>query len=72
MKCDNLFSKQVKGVVMDMSPARPIGNLLVGIFEEDNVVDNFATCINSLKCYIDDDIGMWDHDPTHSLTKPIG
>ena len=63
MKFGNLFTKQIKGVAMGMSPVPPIANLFVGIFEEENVVDKFDNCINSLKQFIDDGIGMWDHDP---------
>ena len=48
---------------MGMSPAQPIVNSGVGIFEEVNVVGNFGDCIDSLKRFIDDGIGMWEQDP---------
>jgi hypothetical protein len=35
----------------------------VGIFKEENVVDKFDDCIDSLKHFIGDGIGMWDHNP---------
>ena len=56
MKFGNLFAKQIKGVAMGMSIPPPIANLFVGILEE------FDDCIDSLKCFIDNGIGMWDHD----------
>ena len=63
MKFGDLFYKQILGVAMGMSPAPPIANLFVGIFEEENVVGKFAHCIASLRRFIDDGIGVWLHDP---------
>ena len=46
-----------------MSPAPPITHLFVSIFEEENVVDTFDDCIESLKRFTNGGIGMWDNDP---------
>ena len=62
MKFGDLITKQIKGVAMGMSPAPPIANLFVGIFEEENVVGKFNNCIDSLKRFINNGIGMWNHD----------
>jgi hypothetical protein len=43
---------------MGMSPAPPNANLFVGISDEENVADKSDYYINSLKQFIDDDIGM--------------
>ena len=58
MKSGDLFTKQIKGVAMGMSPAPPIANLFVGIFEEENVLGKFNNYIDSLKRFIDDGIGI--------------
>ena len=69
MKFGDLFAKQIKGVTMGMSPAPPIANLFVGIFEEENVVGKFNHCIDYLKRFIDDGIGLWNHDPDPLIDK---
>jgi hypothetical protein len=50
-------------VAVGMSLAQPIANLCFCIFEEENVVNKFNNCIESLNRFIDDGIGMEDHDP---------
>jgi hypothetical protein len=49
MKSGELIAKQIKGIAMGMSPAPPITNLFVSIFEEENMVDKIDGYIESLK-----------------------
>ena len=48
MRFGDLFVKKVTGVTVDTSPAPPITNLCVGIFEEEYVVGKFKDCIDAL------------------------
>ena len=63
MKFGDLFVKHIKWVAIGMSPAPPITNVFVVVFKEENVVDKLNDCIDSLKRFIENCIGTWDHDP---------
>jgi len=48
---------------MGMSPAPTIANLYVAIYEEMHVLKYIPTTVLYLRCFIDDGLGVWIHDP---------
>ena len=61
--CGDLFAKQIKGIATGTSPATSIANLFLGIFEEEEIIDQFKPSLPFLKRFIDDGCGIWKHHP---------
>ena len=59
----DLLVKQLMGIAMGMSPAPTIANLFVAIHEQLYILQYLRTFLMWLCQYIDDDFGIWLHDP---------
>ncbi len=63
MRFGDIIVKQVSGIVMGMSPAPTIANLYVAIYEEMHVLKYMPSTVLCLRCFIDDGLGIWLHNP---------
>ena len=61
--CGDLFAKQIRGIATGTSPATSIANLFLGIFEENEIIEQFKDFTPFLKQFIDDGCGIWKPHP---------
>ena len=61
MRFGDITVKQISGIAMGMSPAPTISNLYMAIYEETHILKFLP--ILYLRCFIDDGVGIWLHDP---------
>jgi hypothetical protein len=61
MRFGDIKVKQISGIAMGMSPAPTISNLYMAIYEETHILKFLP--ILYLRCFIDDGVGIWLHDP---------
>jgi hypothetical protein len=66
MRFGDLIAHQHKGIVMGMAPAPTISNIYVAIFENEHIVNKWATHLYFLQRFIDDGFGIWLRDPDES------
>ena len=52
---------------MGMSPAPTIANLYMAIYEEMHVLKCIPKTVLYLRCFIDDGLGVWLHDPNPAI-----
>ena len=46
---------------MGMSPAPPIANIFIAIYEKEKILGKFDDCISFLRRFINDGFGIWNH-----------
>ncbi len=61
--------KQVSRIAMGMSPAPTIANLFMAIYEKTHVLKYIPHVVLYLRCFIDDGIGIWLHNPNPTIDK---
>jgi hypothetical protein len=69
MQFGDIIVKQLSGIAMDMLLAPTIANLFVAIYETTHVLPCIPQIVLSLCRFIDDDIGVWLHDPDPLVDK---
>jgi hypothetical protein len=63
MRFGDIIVKQLSGIAMGMSPAPTIANLFMAIHENTHVLPYIPQVVLYLCRFIDDDFGVWLHDP---------
>ena len=66
MRFGDLIAHQHKGIAMGMAPAPTIANIYVAIFENEHIINKWATHLYFLRRFIDDGFGIWLRDPDES------
>jgi hypothetical protein len=67
MKFGDIIVIQISGIAMGMSPAPTIAKLYLAIYEEIHVLKYVPTTVLYLRCFIDDGLGVWLHDPNPTI-----
>jgi hypothetical protein len=65
----DVIVKQVSRIAMGMSPAPTIANLFMAIYEKTHVLKYIPHVVLYLRCFIDDGIGIWLHNPNPTIDK---
>ena len=63
MKFGDIFTKQIKGMVMGMSSTPLIVNIFIVIYENEKILGKFDDCVSFLYQFIDNGFGTWTHHP---------
>ena len=69
MRFGDIIVQQLSGIAMGMSPAPTIANLYVAIYEEMHILKFLPSPVLYLRCFIDDGLGIWLHDPDQSVDE---
>ena len=69
MKFGDISVKQIKGIAMGMSPAPPIANIFIAIYEKEKILGKFDDCISFLRRFIDDGFDIWIHHPNPTVDE---
>ncbi len=69
MRFGDVIVKQVSRIAMGMSPALTIANLFVAMYEKTHVLQYVPHVVLYLRCFINDGIGIWLHDPDPTIDK---
>ncbi len=69
MRFGDVIVKLVSGIAMGMSPALTVANLFVAIYEKTHILQYVPHVVLYLRCFIDDGIGIWLHDPNPTIDK---
>jgi hypothetical protein len=69
MRFGDVIVKQVSRIAMGMSPAPTIANLFVAIYEKTHVLQYVPHVVLYLRCFIDNGIGIWLHNPNPTIDK---
>ena len=67
MRFGDIITQQLVGIAMGMSPAPPIANLFMAIFERDHLLDKFEDFLILYLRFIDDGLGIWEHSTDKKL-----
>ena len=67
LRFGDVLVKQISGIAMGMSPAPPLANLFMAIYEAKHVLPFIPSVVKYLHRFIDDGVGIWLHDPNPSM-----